>query len=125
MKSELGEKAKRTLGRWLPGMRSMGHMGAGRVIKVVKSGNYYVVKEVREVDGFRRAELHTPDVDDDATLGCLLGAAKTLSGDPTVSVWYVSGYGWAWRVGMYQGEFQPEYKDAVVCALERARLNHV
>jgi hypothetical protein len=59
--------------RWMPGMRSLDKtMGPARVVLVRASGDHYVIKEQREVDGFRLAAEGWPDLTDAATGGCLL-----------------------------------------------------
>ena len=81
--------------RWMPGMRSLDKtMGPARVVLVRASGDHYVIKEQREVDGFRLAAEGWPDLGGPATGGCML--AVLSQGDHRVSatcrpdgVWWV------------------------------------
>jgi hypothetical protein len=85
---ELAKRAVACKGwRWMPGMRTH-HTGRRVHAVTVTSGG------VELLDGFswRYAADAVPDLDDPATLGCLLALVREAWGDPTIVAVTFGGY---------------------------------
>lgn len=108
--------AGRIASPWLPGMRVLWPIGngvpdrAGRVVAANRHGIQLLEWEVvtdRRTWGMADIPRHwRPDLEDDATRGCLLSLLREASGDPTIYPCVVS-IGWPLRLSWTFGNGDP------------------
>ena len=74
--------------RWMPGMRTIGKgriiEGAGCLGEVLVCDEYGYFEERIDRVALIHFALELPDLDDPATIGCLLAIAAELENDPSV-----------------------------------------
>ena len=128
MSDDLARRAVACKGwRWMPGMLVVRHAMPtvwSRLIYRDDEKRWWGTDGPTVTDKMRALEHWLPDLDDPATLGCLLALVREAWATPTRCLWYdsemTSQGSWCWddgKGGFWMGDTEAE---ALVAALEAA-----